>query len=51
MQVLAFQERVRKLEQEKEHWMLESQLVQVKMEKEKKVLFRYTLECEYLCNI
>lgn len=36
-QVVSLQEKVNKLEQDKEHWMLESQLVQVKLDKEKQV--------------
>lgn len=37
LQIAATHERVTKLEQDKEHWMLESQLLQVKYEKEVKV--------------
>jgi len=37
LQITATHERVTKLEQDKEHWMLESQLLQVKYEKEVKV--------------
>ena len=36
-QVVTFQERLSKLEQEREHWMLESQLLQMKYEKEQQV--------------
>ena len=36
-QVVTLQEKVTRLEQDKEHWMLESQLVQVKLDKEKQV--------------
>ena len=37
LQVVTFQEKLSKLEQEKEHWMLESQLLQMKYEKEQQV--------------
>jgi len=38
-QIAATHEKVSKLEQAKEHWILESQLLQVKYEKEVKVCF------------
>ena len=38
LQVTSFHERVSRLEQEKEHWMLEAQLLQMKFEKEKMVI-------------
>ncbi len=36
-QVITFQEKIGKLEQDKEHWMLEAQLLQMKYEKEQQV--------------
>lgn len=36
-QVKSFNERITRLEQDKEHWMLEAQLLQMKYEKEKMV--------------
>ncbi len=40
-QVVSFHDRLTKLEQEKEHWMLESQLLQMKYEKEIQVRNNY----------
>ena len=52
-QISVTNERISKLEQDKEHWMLESRLLQVKYERESKVCFvvPYMLEVDENCEM